>query len=143
MKMAELKTIKNDASVREFLENVENEKRREDSLFLLDFFQKVTGFAPKMWGNAIVGFGEYHYVYASGREGDWPLTGFSPRKQSLTNYIMSSFNRSAELMSQLGKYTTGKSCLYVKKLEDIQLDVLKELIELSIEYMKSKYDTKE
>jgi hypothetical protein len=99
----------------------------------------VTGEEPKMWGQGIVGFGTYHYVYASGREGDWPLAGFSPRKRNLTLYIMAGFKRYDDLMSKLGKYKTGKSCLYINKLDDIDLDVLRELVHHSIEYMKQKY----
>ena len=94
---------------------------------------------PKMWGDTIIGFGSYHYKYASGREGDWFITGFSPRKQNLTIYIMNGFDRYTELMSQLGKYKTSKSCLYIKKMEDIDLEILSNLINESVKYMVKKY----
>jgi len=100
------------------------------------------GKKPKMWGGSIVGFGEYHYVYASGQEGDWPVTGFSPRKTSLSLYIMAGFDNYGPLMEKLGKHKTGKSCLYVNKLEDIDLEVLKPLIAESKNYMESNYETK-
>lgn len=136
---AELKTKVNDASVEGFLNQVENEKRRSDAFEVLYLMKEVTGEQPKMWGASIVGFGTYHYKYASGQEGDWPLTGFSPRKQSLTLYIMPGFSRYDDLMTKLGKYKTGKSCLYVNKLTDIDKDVLKTLIKESVELMKKKY----
>ncbi len=130
----ELKTKINDGDVGAFLKSVDNKKRREDALRMLDIMTEVTGQEPKMWGKSIVGFGTYHYVYASGQEGDWMATGFSPRKQSLTLYIMAGFPRFGELLKDLGKYTTGKSCLYIKRLEDVNLDVLKDLIRLSYEH---------
>ena len=99
----------------------------------------ITGEEPKMWGSSIIGFGAYHYKYDSGREGDMPKVGFSPRKQSLTLYIMNGFDRYEELMEKLGKHKTGKSCLYVNKLADIDEGVLKELITLSFHYMNEKY----
>ena len=101
--------------------------------------QEVTGKEPKMWGDSIIGFDSYHYKYASGREGDWPIAGFSPRKQALSIYIMAGFKKYDELMQKLGKYKTGKSCLYVKKLEDVDREVLKKLIQESVEYMREKY----
>lgn len=134
--MAELKTKKNDASVEDFLNAVESEKKRADSFKILEIMREVTGEEPKMWGGSIVGFGTYHYKYTSGHEGDWPLAGFSPRKQNLSLYIMAGFKRYEELMSKLGKYKTGKSCLYINKLEDVNRDVLKELITESVEWMK-------
>ena len=136
--MAELKTKVNDASVEDFLKGVTHEKRREDSFKVLELMQRVTEESPKMWGKSIVGFGSYTYKYASGREGDWPLTGFSPRKQALTLYIMAGFERYDELMEKLGKYKTGKSCLYVKKLEDVDMNVLEELVKASVEHMRAK-----
>ncbi len=129
--MAEPKTTKNDASVTAFLEAVEPERRRTDAIALDKLFRKVTGHQPKMWGPSIVGYGEYHYVYASGREGDWMLTGFSPRKTALTLYIMAGFTQYDSLMERLGKHKTGKSCLYVNKLDDVDQDVLAELIAAS------------
>jgi len=135
--MAELKTQKNDGSVTDFLNQVDNEKKRADSFTILELMEAVTGEAPKMWGDSIVGFGDYHYKYASGREGDWFLVGFSPRKQNLTLYITSGFSEFDHLLQKLGKYTTGKGCLYIKKLEDVDQEVLKELISQSVEHMKA------
>ena len=137
--MSEPKTKRNDASVQNFLESVVHDKRREDSLKILDLMQEITGEKPEMWGGSIVGFGSYHYVYASGREGDWPIVGFSPRKQNLTLYIMNGFDRYDELMARLGKHKTGKSCLYINKLEDIDTDVLRDLVTESVRYMRNKY----
>ena len=136
--MAELKTQKNDSSVSEFLDKVNNAKRRADSYVVLELMKKITNSEPSMWGPSIIGFGHYHYKYASGRENDWFLTGFSPRKQSLTLYIMSGFKKYDEILSRLGKYKTGKSCLYINKLEDIDKKVLDELIASSVEFLKSK-----
>ena len=126
--MAELKTKKNDANVETFIDGIENEKRREDCRVVVDLMADVTGEAPAMWGDSIIGFGSYHYQYATGREGDWMATGVSPRKQSLTVYIMTGFERHGALMKRLGRYKTGRSCLYIKKLEDVDLDVLRELV---------------
>lgn len=139
--MSELKTKLNDSDVLAFLNSVPDEKKRQSSLAVLELMQEVTGLPPKMWGSSMVGFGSYHYKYASGREGDWPLTGFSPRKQNLTLYIMPGFARYDELMTQLGKYTTGQSCLYIKKLEDINLDILRELVQQSVAFMREAYPT--
>ena len=135
--MAQLKTRPNDKNVVEFLNAVENETKRKDSLTILELMKQVTGSEPIMWGDSIIGFGTYHYKYASGREADWFLTGFSPRVQNLTLYIMSGFDEYDDLLSKLGKHSTGKSCLYVKRLENIDLDVLKELIEKSVAHMKA------
>ena len=126
--MAELKTQKNDADVEAFLDGIENAKRREDCRTVVALMADVTGEPPAMWGDSIIGFGSYHYRYPTGREGDWMATGVSPRKQSLTVYIQTGFDRHAELMERLGRFTTGKSCLYVKRLEDIDTDVLGDLI---------------
>lgn len=133
--MAKLKTTPSDGSVQAFLNAVADDERREDCLALLKIMKQVTKAEPKMWGDSIVGFGSYHYKYASGREGDWFLTGFSPRKQALTLYIMSGFSRYDALMRKLGKYKTGKSCLYVKRLADVDLPVLKELIQESVKHL--------
>jgi hypothetical protein len=135
--MPELKTQKNDASVEAFLESVENEKKREDSKAILELMQEVTGDEPAMWGTSIVGFGSYTYQYADGRTNAWFQTGFSPRKQNLTLYIMPGFDRYDDLLEKLGKYKTGKSCLYINKLEDVDLKVLKELVKESVEVMAS------
>ena len=137
--MAELKTTPNDANVQAFLDGVEDEKKRQDAYAILELMKEVSGEPPKMWGPSIVGFGAYHYKYDSGREGDWFLTGFSPRKQNLTLYIMAGFSRYDDLMGRLGKYKTGKSCLYIKKLEDVDQGVLKELVEESVGYMRARY----
>ncbi len=133
--MAELKTQENDGDVAAFLNSVAHDKRRADSFAVLKLMQEVTGKEPKMWGDSIIGFGHYHYKYASGREGDWFLTGFSPRKQSLTLYIMAGFDEYNALMAKLGKFKTGKSCLYINKLEDVDEAVLRELVQKSAEHM--------
>ena len=133
--MSEPKTKKNSASVESFLKSVENEKRREDSFVVLDLMKEVTGEEPTMWGTSIVGFGTYHYKYASGHEGDWMNVGFSPRKRNLTLYIMDGFSSYDSLLDKLGKYSTGKSCLYINKLEDVDQVVLKELVRQSVEAM--------
>ncbi len=130
--MAELKTKINDADVEAFLNGIEDEKRREDCFAVLELMKKITKAEPKMWGASIVGFGNYRYKYQSEREGDWFVSGFSPRKQNLTLYVMSGFSRYDELLAKLGKHKTGKSCLYVNKLEDVDLDVLAEMIETSV-----------
>ena len=134
--MAELKTKRNKGNVAAFLNSVPDEKKRQDSFTVLELMKNVTGEEPEMWGDSIVGFGSYHYKYASGREGDWFLSGFSPRKQNLTLYIMAGFDEYDQLLEKLGKHSTGKSCLYIKKIEDIDIDVLKELVKLSVEHMK-------
>lgn len=130
--MAELKTRPNDASVDDFLNGVADERKREDCRTLVRIMSDATGAEPRMWGDSIVGFGTYHYRYASGREGDWMQVGFSPRKQNLTLYIMSGFSRYEELMKSLGKHSTGKSCLYIKKLDDVDMTTLKKLVEESV-----------
>ena len=134
--MAELKTTQNDKSVTAFLNGIADEKKRQDSFNILELMQQVTGLEPKMWGDSIVGFGTYHYKYASGRQGDSPLTGFSPRKQNLTLYIMPGFDQYEALLQDLGKYKTGKACLYINKIADIDLQVLKELVEQSFDHMR-------
>ena len=137
--MAELKTKPNKASVKKFLGAVKDEKRRDDCFQVLEIMKKITKEEPIMWGPSIVGFGSYHYKYESGREGDMCITGFSPRKQNLTFYILSGFKRYSELMKKLGKHKTGSSCLYINKLEDVDLKVLKQLISDSVKYMKKTY----
>ena len=133
--MAELKTRPTDESVQAFLEGVENQKRKEDSFQILDLMKVATGEEPRMWGDSIIGFGTYRYKYKSGKEGEWMLTGFSPRKQNLTLYIMSGFENYEDLLGRLGKYKTGKSCLYINKIEDVDQEVLKELVKLSADHM--------
>lgn len=126
--MAELKTKVNEQSVTKFLNSIKDKQRRQECLTVLEMMKKATKTEPKMWGSSIVGFGKYHYVYASGREGDWFLTGFSPRKQNLTLYIMGGLSAHEALLQKLGKHKTGKGCLYVNKLEDIDLPTLRKLI---------------
>lgn len=133
--MAELKTKLNEASVEAFLAKIEDEKKRQDAQAINALMQQVTGYEAKMWGDSIIGYGTYHYKYASGREGDWMLAGFSPRKQNLTLYIMSGFEDYDALLAKLGKHTTGKACLYIKKLEDVDLNVLRELVKQSVAHM--------
>jgi len=128
------KTIPTSKSVADFLDAVRNDQKRADSHVLLELMKKITGEPPVMWGASIVGFGQYHYKYDSGREGKMLLTGFSPRKQNLTLYIMAGFSRYESLLNKLGKHSTGKSCLYIKKLADINMDVLNYIITLSYEY---------
>jgi len=136
--MAELKTKPSKASIEKFLNSVKDEKKRSDSYKILELMKKITKEEPVMWGPSIIGFGTYHYKYASGREGDFFITGFSPRKQNLTLYIMSGFKKYPELMKKLGKSKTGSSCLYINKLEDVDVKVLKELITESVKYMRQK-----
>jgi Domain of unknown function (DU1801) len=140
--MAELKTKPTQASVKEFLNQIPDKERREDCFAVAKIMEEITGAKPKMWGPSIVGFGTYHYKYASGREGDWLLTGFSPRKKDLTLYIMMGFDKHPELMEKLGKHSAAKSCLYIKRLSDIHVPTLKKLIKASIKdlrhYVKSK-----
>lgn len=133
--MADLKTKPHDGDIESFLESVENDTRREDAFEILALMKRVTGEEPRMWGPSIVGFGSYHYRYESGREGDWFVAGFSPRKQALTLYIMSGFAEHDALLEKLGKHTTGRSCLYVKKLADVDMEVLEELVRRSVEHV--------
>ena len=130
-----MKTQKNNASVEEFLDSVSGERKRQDSYAILELMRDVTREEPAMWGTSIVGFGNYHYKYASGRDGDWFLVGFSPRKQNLTLYIMSGFDEYESLLADLGKYKTGKSCLYINKLDDVDLSTLRELVVKSVTHM--------
>ena len=134
--MAELKTQPTNESVKDFIDGIADERRRRDCRTVMKIMKRVTKAAPKMWGSSIVGYGSYHYRYASGREGEWFTAGFSPRAQSLTLYIMSGFRQYASLLKKLGKHTTGKSCLYIKRLDDIDLEVLEELIERSVRHVE-------
>ena len=136
-KTAELKTKVSDASVTNFLNSVADEQKRKDSFEILKIMKQITKEEPKLWGPSIVGFGSYHYKYESGREGDSPMMGFSPRKQNLTLYIITpGFEEYQGHLSRLGKYSTGKSCLYIKRLSDIDVDVLKELISDSLKAIR-------
>jgi hypothetical protein len=136
--VAELKTKVNDASVTDFLNTIEDESKRKDCFEILKLMKQVTKQEPKMWGSSIVGFGNAHYKYESGREGDWFTIGFSPRKQNLTLYVMGSFNPHTDLLKKLGKHKTGGGCLYVNKLKDVDTKVLKELIKQSVKAAKKK-----
>ena len=136
--MSELKTKVNKASVEGFLDSVKDEQTRKDCYEILKIMKQVTKEEPKMWGASIVGFGSYHYIGKSGREGDWMLTGFSPRKQNLTLYLMGGFDSEKNLLEKLGKYKTSVGCLYIKKLDDVDKKVLKELVTASVKKMKSQ-----
>ena len=130
--MSDLKTKPTDASVEDFLNAVEHPVKKVDSFTLLELMKEITGEKPVMWGSSIIGFGELHYKYASGREGDWFKVGFSPRKRSLTVYIMSGFEEYEEQLANLGKHRTGVGCLYINKLADVDMEVLKEIIQKSL-----------
>ena len=138
--MAEIKTKRNDASVDDFLNAIKDDEVRNDCWTIVDIMQKATKAKPEMWGSSIVGFGRYHYKYASGREGDWMLIAFSPRKQNITLYIWSGFEGYDELMTQLGKHSSGKGCVYIKRLSDVHLPTLKKLINASVKH-KRKADS--
>lgn len=138
--MAKNKTTETNANVEEFIYSfADTEQKIKDSLDLLELMKNCTGYEPKMWGPNIIGFGRYHYTYKSGHEGDAPLVGFSPRKAALSLYVYSDCADQNELLEDLGKFKMGKSCIYVKKLSDINLDVLKKLIASTISFLESKY----
>ena len=134
--MAEPKTKPTDASVKEFINKIPDEQARSDCFAIAKMMEEVTGEKPKMWGTSIVGFGSINYKNASGKGVDWPVVGFSPRKQNLTLYIMSGFDSYDELMSKLGKYSTGRACLYIKRLSDVHVPTLKKIITRSVKYVK-------
>ncbi|MGH3741871.1 MAG: DUF1801 domain-containing protein [Micromonosporaceae bacterium] len=136
--MADLKTVKNTASVADFLASVADPRRREDAGAVCALMAEVTGAEPAMWGGSIVGFGGYHYKYASGREGEAAAVGFSPRKQALTLYVSAGFDSYGELLKQLGPHSTGKSCLYLKRLSDVDEQVLRTLIKSGFEHFNGK-----
>lgn len=136
--MTELKTKVNNASVVKFINSITDEKKKNLSFKILDLMKKITKEEPKMWGSSIVGFGHYHYKYESGREGDWFLIGFSPRKQNFVIYLMSGVSKYEDLLKKLGKYKTGKGCLYINKEDDIDINVLTEIIKKSTDYFKEK-----
>jgi len=140
--VAENKTKPTRASVTSFINGIEDEQKRRDARKVAAMMRSATGSRARMWGANIVGFGEYHYKYESGREGDFMITGFSPRKQALTVYVIPGFKHFESLMSKLGKYRTGKSCLYIKRLSDIDENVLQRLITRSVNYMRKNYATK-
>lgn len=138
--MAKNKTVETQASVDAFIEAVDNESRRSDSRELVVLMQTITGHEPKMWGPSMVGFGSYHYRYASGREGDYFITGFSPRKTALSVYVMPGLERYEKQLARLGPHKTGKSCLYLKSLDTIDRGVLEEIVSDSVRVMHEQYD---
>lgn len=140
--MYELKTKETDSSVTEFIENVDSPKKREDAYKLLDIFTATTGFEAKMWGPSIIGFGSYHYKYESGHEGDAPLVGFSPRKAKISLYFAPGDKKREELLKEFGKHTTGKACVYINKVADIDVEVLRELITQSVAFLQELYPDK-
>ena len=141
--MAELKTKKNNASVKQFIASIEDEQKRKDSEELLKIFSEATKEKPKMWGTSIVGFGEYHYKSErSSQEGDWPITGFSPRKANLSLYIMTGFKEYKGDLKKLGKHKHSVGCLYIKNLEDVDKKILKKIIVADYKKMKKKYAIK-
>ena len=138
--MAKLKTTKGGESVDDFIESIEDQSRREACLKLLAVMKEVTGKSPAIWGKSMIGFGSYHYKYESGHEGDWFVTGFANRKNDLTVYFLSGFTGLEALMERLGQHKTGRSCLYIRSLEDIDLAILKEMVEKSVQRMQGLYD---
>ncbi len=134
------KTQPTNVSAQDFVAAVEPIRRRDDAMVLLDVFAEVTGWEPVMWGPTIIGYGRYHYKYPTGREGDFLATGFSPRKAALSLYIMPGYQNYSEIMGRLGKHKTGKSCLYINKLADVDVSVLKELIKIGVEDLSKIYD---
>jgi hypothetical protein len=133
------KTTTTSVSPEEFIGALENPQRQADARVLLKFFRNLTGWKPKMWGPSMIGFGSYHYRYETGREGDMLVTGFSPRKANLVLYIMPGYNDLSEPLRRLGKHRIGKSCLYINKLADVNMDVLEEIVRAGVAYMKANY----
>ena len=140
--MAEIKTKPTEQTVAEFLKKVKDETTRKDCDILIKMMKKITCSTPKMWGHSIFGFGKYHYKYESGHEGDMCITGFSPRKGNLTLYVMADFAQRDALLKKLGKHKATKGCLYIKKLEDVDLEVLEKIVKGSVEWTKKKYPDK-
>jgi hypothetical protein len=139
--MAKNKTVATDQNVYEFLETfVDSEQKKKDSLKLIELFKEVTGADPIMWGPSIIGFGTYHYTYASGHQGDAPVLGFSPRKAAITLYVHSNTERTKDLLDQLGTYKISKACIYIKKLSDIDCSILKEICHESISYLSTHFE---
>lgn len=139
MAKSDLKTKETTVSVDAFIDKVPDETKRDDSHRLIEIMEELSGFPAKMWGPSIIGFGSYHYKYESGREGDMPLVGFSPRKAEFSLYLSNEFEKRDELLSKFGKHKTAKACIYFKKLSDIDESVLKKMITASLKYMKKKY----
>ena len=137
--MSDLKTKPNNQSVDDFIDSIESESKRDDATSLLKLMSEISNESPVMWGDAIVGFGSYHYKYKSGREGDWLLAGFSPRKTNMTVYMMGGFENQEDLLQKLGKFKNSTGCLYFKRLDDIDLKVLNEMITRSIATVKKRY----
>ena len=137
--MTEIKTKQTDENVTKFLNTILDETKRKDCFEIVEMMKQVTGLPPKMWGPAIIGFGSYHYKYESGHEGDMCIIGFSPRKQNITLYVKSAAEETKALLEKLGKHKTGKGCLYLNKLSDVNTDVLKKIIKTGFDYMKAKY----
>lgn len=137
--MSDLKTVPTDASVEKFLAAIDDEQKQSDARAVAAMMAEITGAPGVMWGSSIVGFGNYHYRYASGREGDFFETGFSPRKRALTLYVMAGFSEYEELLGRLGKHTTGKSCLYIKRLADVDPAVLRDLLVRSVTSIRASY----
>ncbi len=133
------KTTETELSVADFIKKITETQRQKDAQAIVDIMQKQSGFPPKMWGPAIIGFGSYHYIYESGHEGDAPLIGFSPRKNEFALYLSSAFDKREELLKQFGKHKTAKACIYIKKMEDINVEVLKKMIANSVKYYKTKF----
>lgn len=139
--MAELKTKVNDANVTTFLDSIADEAKRKDSYLLFKMMQKATKNEARMWGDSIVGFGDYHYVGKSGREGDWFLAGFSPRKQALTLYMLGGWEQHAELLAKLGKHSLGKGCLYIRRLADVDMSILNKLTVEAVKRAKKQIES--
>ncbi|HRP55625.1 DUF1801 domain-containing protein [Agriterribacter sp.] len=133
------KTIETANGVSDFIDTIGDEQRKKDALAIIKIMREQSGFEAKMWGAAIIGFGSYHYKYESGHEGDAPLVAFSPRKNEFSLYLTSAFDGREDLLKQFGKYKTGKACIYVKKLEDINIGILKKMITGSVKFLKEKY----
>lgn len=139
MGQAKNKTVETMDSVADFIHSVANETRRNDSLRLTEIMEAEAGYPPRMWGDRIIGFGSYHYRYDSGHEGDAPLVGFSPRKSELSIYLMSAFDQRAEMLAGLGKHKSGKACIYIKKLADVDEPILRQLIAASVKWTRERY----
>jgi hypothetical protein len=133
------KTTESELSVTDFIKKIPDEQRQKDALAIVDIMEKQSGFTAKMWGPAIIGFGSYHYIYESGHEGDMPLVGFSPRKAEFALYLSATFEKREELLQQFGKHKTAKACVYIKKIADIKVDILKKMIAASLKHTKAKY----
>lgn len=141
--MYEQKTKETDQSVIEFIEQVEHQRKKEDAYRLLDIFTTTTGYQAKMWGPSIIGFGRYHYKYESGHQGEAPLVGYSPRKAKISLYFATGDTNRQKLLDYFGKYTQGKACVYINKLDDIDVEVLKQLILQSVKFLQARYPNKE